>query len=112
MVSAWVRAVRLCFSSLAQKLTGSPMTVYSSLVLSPTAPKTMRPVTIAMPIGTGVSPAATRSAAQAAMAPCKRQNEREREAYWIQDQYLQRIGHGGMTGVHYSNRLWPRCFDE
>ena len=48
----------------------------------------------------------------AAMAPCKRQYEREREAYWIQDQYLQRIGHGGMTGVHYSNWLWPRCFDE
>lgn len=47
-----------------------------------------------------------------ALAPCRRQSEREREAYWIQDQYLQRIGHGGMKGVHYSNRFWPRCFDE
>jgi hypothetical protein len=44
--------------------------------------------------------------------PCRRQNEREREAYYIQYQYLDRIGRGTTSGLYYTNRLWPRCFDE
>lgn len=43
--------------------------------------------------------------------PCKRISEREREAYWIQDEYLLRLSGNGLTGMHYSNRFMRPCID-
>jgi len=46
------------------------------------------------------------------MPPCKRQSELEHEAYWVQDEYMHQATGEGIMAMHYSNRLWPRCFDE
>ncbi len=57
----------MCFSSLAARFTGSPITVYSSLAASPIAPNMTRPVVTAAPIPGAGRPAARRSACQAAL---------------------------------------------
>ncbi len=46
------------------------------------------------------------------MTPCKRQSALEHEAYWVQDEYMRQATGNGLIAMHYSNRLWPRCFDE
>jgi hypothetical protein len=53
-----------------------------------------------------------RNGAFSEMAPCKRQSALEHEAYWVQDEYMRRVTGEGIIAMHYSNRLWPRCFDE
>lgn len=46
------------------------------------------------------------------MTPCKRQSALEHEAYWVQDEFMRQATGKGLIAMHYSNRLWPRCFDE
>lgn len=46
------------------------------------------------------------------MPPCRRHAEREYQAYWVQDEYLRRVGASNLVVMHKGNRIWPRCFDE
>lgn len=43
---------------------------------------------------------------------CRRHIEREYHAYWVQNEYLRRIGASRLIGLYKGNRLWPRCFDD
>ncbi|MDP6515364.1 MAG: hypothetical protein QF926_01905 [Alphaproteobacteria bacterium] len=35
----------------------------------------------------------------------------EREAYWVQDQYLRKVRGPMLSGLHYTNRFWRPCED-